>query len=337
MAPAGLPCVSPCPPALLLALSSLFLACTDPALAPLRDAATAWDAGRAALVAGDNAAAIADFGRARALDPQSAALPLWQGKAYAAAGRLDEAVAAASDSVVLDPRSGIAEYDRAAWVARGGHLDDAALALKAALDAHAATRWSAAKDPDFSPHRSDPAFIGVLPPSDVLAGATGPTEAVFLGSEVAVDIDVMSATGDVVTLVGPDVPACLKPVRLVEDDDDGEPGTADRVLHVWFSARSACDALLGPWEAHSGGAVVAIPAVHVTVYAPAEAVSSTDPPRPGPWVLPGTLPAESLVPGWPGAVARMGARAPDPAVLLEWRVDHQTRAIGGIYVKPVPP
>ena len=62
----------------------VLVGCADPALVPFRDAARAYDAGRSALDAGDYATANSRFAAARVLDPSSAALPLWQGRALAA-------------------------------------------------------------------------------------------------------------------------------------------------------------------------------------------------------------------------------------------------------------
>ena len=310
--------------------------CADPKLIPFRDAATAYDAGRKALDAGDADAAIVRFAEARTLDPQSATLPLWQGRAFAAAGRLDEAVSAADDAIALHPDDGIAHYNRAAWRARQGRLNEAAAGLQMALTLKAATVWQAARDPDFQPHRASPAFAAVLPQQDLLAKLEGPGTTSFLGSELVLTFTFVGPDDQVPVLIGPAVPACLRQRRIVEDDHLQE-GTARRELRVYFTAMAACVATVGPFEARgsqspSDPTRVIIPAQTVTVLG-IEATGdggATAQPLPVAWIFPSAVSGSAPVPGWDGATATMGTRPAASQVLLEWRVDEQTRSVGGI-------
>ncbi len=318
---------------ILLAL----LACADPALVPFRDAAKAYDAGRASLNDGDTDAALASFAAARALDPHSASLPLWHGKALAAAGRLDEAIAAAGDALVRDPKSGPAYYNRAAWLARSGKLQDSAADLRLALGLGAATRWDAARDPDFAPHRRDPAFVAILPQDDLLARVAGPAESSFVGSELALTFTFSGPSSVVPTLAGPAVPACLRQTRIVQDEDEPEPGTTIREVRVYFRAVTPCVANVGPFEARdTAGAPeahktvsVAMPAVTVTVLGP-EGMALAEGVRPAAWLVPAGVVDGGSVAGWPGAKIRMGTRPAGSLVSLEWRVRQQTRVVGGV-------
>ena len=319
-----------------LTWTALATGCADPKLVPFRDAAAAYDAGRKALDAGDADAAITRFGEARALDPQSATLPLWQGRAYAAAGRLDEAVASADAAIALHPEDGTAHYNRAAWRARQGQLYEAAAGLQMALGLKAATVWQAARDPDFLPHRTDPAFAAVLPQQDLLAKVEGPKNNGFIGSELMLTFTFVGPEDQVPALTGPDIPACLKQRRIVEDDHV-EEGTARRELRVYFTALAACTVTLGPFEARGSAASndparVALPAQPITVLGldGSAPLGSNTTLQDAAWVLPSAITGSAPVPGWDGATATMGERPAASLVFLEWRVDAQTRSIGGI-------
>lgn len=317
-------------PALPALAAVLVAACADPALTPYRDAAKAYDAGRAALDAGDAATAIQRFSEARRLDPRSRALALWEGRALAQSGRLDEAIAAASDAIALDPKDANAHYNRAAWLARAGRPTAAAAELKVALGLGAGTVWEAARDPDFAPHRGDPAFAAVIPAQDLTATVT-PTARGFVGSELVLTITLTGAEDDLPTLTGPATPACLRQRRVVQDDQVAA-GTARRTIKAYFTAMSPCTASLGPFEARTGSARVALDSVPVVVLGPDSGPSDpppdSGPPRPASWLLPAAVNGPTDVPGWPGARATDRTEGTD--VLLEWRVDAQTRSRSGV-------
>lgn len=308
--------------------------CGDPALIRLRDAARAYDEGRAAYNAGDHAVAIDAFARARAIDTRNATLALWHGRALAAAGRLDEAVLAAEEAVALEPRSGVAHYNRGAWLARANRLAEAAPELDKALFLQAATSWDAANDPDFAPHRHADAFAGILPPEDLTVRLTSPTDSSFVGSEVQLEFTFSGPPGRSPTLTGPSIPGCLRQTRLIEDQSETQPGTMTRTLHARFRADAPCVVTVGPFEARGGATTLTIPPVSITVLGPEGAAPARGVDHPAVWLLPGSIDGEVPVPGWPEAIARMGE---DPAhsgqeivVQLELRVDHQTRGVGGV-------
>lgn len=303
----------------------LLLGCSDPALRPFVDAAAAYDAGHLAFERGQFGEASAQFARARELDPASSTLPLWQGRALAASGDLAGAIRAADDAIARDPRSAVAWYDRAAWRARSGDLAPAAADLRRALDLGAATPWAAAIDPDFAPHRLAPEFVGVLPPTDLLASSEAP-EAVFVGGELAIVLRLTGPSDSVPELEGPPVPGCLQQTRVIEDDTVGEgasAGTVQRDVRVYFRAVAACEVVVGPLRARLGGAAVDVASVPVTVLGPADAPSVGGTVAAA-WFLPASLHGGALE----GFTIHEGAGRPAGSIAIEWRVAHQTRALG---------
>ncbi|MSP56503.1 MAG: tetratricopeptide repeat protein [Myxococcales bacterium] len=319
------------------ALAFWVIGCSDPALIHLRDAARQYDQGRAAYATGDHASAAESFSRARAIHTRSATLALWDGRALAAAGRLDEAVRAADDAIALDPTSGVAHYNRGAWLARANRLDDAAPALEKALFLQASTAWDAATDPDFAPHRHAPAFAGILPAEDFTARMTGPPGSSFVGSEIELEFSLTGPPGRALALTGPSLPGCLRQTRLIEDTSETRPGTLTRTLHARFRADAPCAVLLGPFEVRGGATALTLPAVPITVLGPDGGTTEPGLEHPAVWLLPGSIDGEAPVPGWPGAIARMGVGVGDsehpehaPTVQLELRYDHQTRVMGGV-------
>ncbi len=312
---------------------ALPLGCADATLVPFRDAARAYDAGRTALDAGDFVSANQRFSEARALDPSSATLPLWQGRALAASGDLPGAIRAADDAIAHDAKSGLAWYNRAAWRARSGDLAASAADLQQALKLNAATAWAAARDPDFAPHRQDSAFAGILPPADLLVAVEGPAESGFVGSELSVLFRLTGPAEQVPALSGPPVPGCLKQTRIVEDDAIGEgpsSGTVERHVRVYFRANASCVVTLGPFVASTpdGATHVEVAAIPVVVLGPTGAAGEAGT-RPAAWVIPAGVRDGAAVDGWS---VHLGGERPAGMITLEWRVDHQTREVGWLAI-----
>lgn len=326
---------------------ALLTACDDPALEPYEASLAAYEAGQAALAAGDPAAAATRFAEARGHDPKSVPLRLWEAKALADAGRLDEADARLTELLASDPTVGIAWYNRAAWRARAGRMEDAASDLRRAFELRVRSPLEAADDPDFAAARAHPAFAGVLPPQPLEATLRGPDGAVFVGSRFPLELATVALASAELTLTraGPD-PGCLALARVVQDDR-ADGAVVLRRLTVDHRAVGPCEAPLGPFTVAAGAATVELPAVPVKVEAPPGA-----PPATGLPPLPAAIPFPSAV-APPDAgfaaervgdgVAAMGrpdraitaeGRAPD--VALEWRVDGQTRAVGGWWRSPGP-
>ncbi len=322
----------------------LLLACRDPAFDPVRDALSAYDRGRAALDAGRVDEAVAAFAEARAHDPSSPLLMLWEGKALAAKGDLPAAEARASEAIAREPRLGLAWYQRAAWRARMGQLDAAASDLTAAYQLEAASPLEAAADRDFLPHLGEPAFAGILPPNPVLLDARGPEGSVFVGSEVELIVSVAAAPPLAYGLrrEGTD-PGCLRLDRVVEERQ-AEVHAVVSVLHLRGRATAACSGAIGPFRADSSTPVVATSvsdALPLRVEAP-QAFSGGQAAS-----LPATIPVPSVIADPDGAwsTGRLGdwvyaiGRADQlatldgaaPELVLELREDATTRASGGAW------
>lgn len=298
------------------------LGCSDPQLDPLRDALEAYDAGRRALDQGRPAEAAAAFAEARAHDPRTALLALWQAHALARAGDVAGAEAVAGEALGVDPSLHLARYQRAAYRARLGRLDASAADLGPALRAGVVAPLQAAADPDFQPHLGHAAFAGMLPPSPVLVDLAGPVGAVFVGGDVEIKLAVSAARPLSFSLAaeGAD-PGCLRLERVVEERWPSR-AVAVSLLRLRYRAVAACDATVGPFRVDALSPVqstVTSTTVTLRVDAPAS-FSPTLAPR---WTA--TLPVPSLVAGdddW--AVGRSG-----PLVYALGRPDQAPRA-GGV-------
>lgn len=328
----------------------LLLACSggdDPALEPFEAALAAYDEGAAALAAGKPEDAAARFAAAREKDPRSIPLRLWEAKALADAGRLADADARLTEIVEGDASVGMAWYNRAAYRARAGRMDDAAADLRRALELKARSPLEAADDPDFAAARAHPAFAGLLPAQPLEARAKGADGAVFVGSRYPVEITIaaLPTAALAVAREGAD-PGCLRLGRILQDDHV-EAGKVTRVLTLDLRAEGPCDAVLGPFVVSAGGARTALAPLPVKVEAPPGAAPASGlPPLPTELPVPGSLAAPDA--GFAAkrvgdGVVAMGS--PDrtltgngarPDVALEWRVDGQTRAIGGWWRTTAP-
>lgn len=319
----------------------LLLACADPELDPFARALASYEAGQEALAAGDPKAAAARFAEARAADPRSLPLVLWEARALAEATDLAGAEARLTEVLQADPTVGMAWYNRAAYRARAGRMDESASDLRRALELGVRGPLEAAADPDFAAARAHPAFAGLLPPQPLDATIRGPEGAVFVGSRVPIEIAVTTLPGaaPILRREGGD-PGCLRLSRVVQDDRESA-GAHTRTLTVELRAEGPCDAMLGPFTVSgANGASATLGAVPVKVEAPpgTPAVSGL-PPLPAEWLVPSAFAAADA--GFAaaragGGVVAMGpagravsAQGAEPEVRLEWRVDGQTRAVGG--------
>lgn len=312
----------------------------DPELQRFRTALDAWERGQA-----DPAAAGAAYAEARAADPDSAVLALWQAKARADAGDLAAAEAALTEVLRAHPDAGAAWYNRAAYRARRGEAAGALEDLRQALALGVRNPLEASADPDFAELRTRPEAATVLPPAPVVLKVEGPEGSVFLRSRFGVEAYVGALEGVPVELwrQGAD-PGCARLRRIVEDERRDRKMRVARIS-LDLEAVGPCTAELGPWEARAGEAKVGAPALPLRVEAP-----------PGAGVETGALPERLPVPsaliaedaGFAAArvgagVAAMGradarilAGARGPDVELELRVDGQTRARGGWWASSGP-
>lgn len=322
-------------------LLSWLIACKDPALVPFADALSTWEAGRARLDAGDPTGAATRFAEARTHDGQSPALVLWEAKARADAGDLDAAVGLLDGALARDGALALAQYNRAAYRARQGRLAEAAADLRAAIGAGVASPYGAAADPDFAPHRADPAFSGLLPEKPAVGRVRGPEGAVWIGSTVEVSLLIESLATSSLSLrrEGAD-PGCLSLDRVVEDDVE-QADVRLRELTLRLLARGPCTATLGPFVITAEGVEVPVGPVTVVVEAPPGTAPAAPTPLPTEIPVPSTLaPTDAGVrtEHAAGGTTALGpldtvlsAAGQKPAYGIEWRMGGQTRATGGFW------
>ncbi|MSQ00990.1 MAG: tetratricopeptide repeat protein [Myxococcales bacterium] len=323
---------------------ALALACRDAEFAPLRGALDEYGRGREAFEAGNHPEAIAAFVKAREGDPGSAVLMLWEARARAASGDVAGAEALATQVVTAHPEAGLAWYNRAAWRVRLGHPDAAAEDLERALATGIRSPYEAAIDTDFSTVLGTAPFEDVLPPTPVVVRVVPPQGSVFVGSEVLIQAQLLSAPTLVASLrrTGPS-PGCLVLDRVVEDQHTGE-GVLARRIDLYFRAVGSCDVELNVLAEASSPvrATVPLPPVRVLVEAPSRFIPP--PPRDLPVDLP--LPGTLATADGAWAAGRTGStvwaigradQAPTfvgrpPDIKLELRVDGTTRAGGGAWL-----
>lgn len=322
----------------------LFVACADKELAPLKGALDDYSRGRAALEAGENEAAVAAFVEARRGDPTSAVLALWEARARAAGGDVAGAEALATGVIAEHPDAGLAWYNRAAWRVRLGHQDAAADDLRRAITLGARSPYEAALDEDFQSVLGKAPFLEVLPPAPVVGRAKGPEGNVFLGSDLLVQVELLSAPGVPVELHrSNDSPGCVVLERVVEDQAT-QAGVLARRIDLHFRATAACNTVLAFDALPVDTSLTAFPMEPVALQV--EAPSSFR--QLSPDVLPASIPlpgsvaptGEAWAAGRSGGLVWAMGRADVSAtfdgasapIRLELRIDGSTRAAGGAWL-----
>ncbi len=323
---------------------AMALACRDAEFAPLRGALADYSSGRKAFEAGDHEMAIASFVKAREGDPDSAVLMLWEARARAAGGDVVAAEALATQVITAHPDAGLAWYNRAAWRVRLGHTDAGAEDLKRALVTGIRSPYEAAIDPDFVSVLGTPAFVELLPPAPVVAVVVPPAGSVFVGSEVLIQVQLVSAPTVLASLrrTSPSS-SCLVLDRIVEDQHRGG-GVLARRVDLYFRAVGPCDVELSLLAEATSPVVAsaALPPIRVVVEAPTAFTAPPPKELPEQLPLPGTLAAAdgAWAAGRVGRVAWAMGRADQvptlggspPNMKLELRVDGTTRAGGGAWL-----
>ncbi len=309
----------------------------DPALDRYGKALRAWEDAQLATQRGDAATAVVAMAEARMADPDSVPLALAEAKALADAGRTGEAISALG--VVLRANSAVGEawYNRAAYRARTGEMDAAASDLKEALRLGVRTQLEAASDPDFASALAHPAFVTLLPPQPILADASGPPGAVFVGGDVDIRLRIVALPGARLTVQRKGVaPSCLRLSAIVQND--GADGV--RELTLRFVGAEACVGTIGPFVVSSGVASVTTNDVIIEVGAAPDFVGQNVGMMPIDFPVPAMFAEE----GWnvgrvQNVVVAMGradqpvkgnGRKPDAT--LAWRVGGDTRAAGGLWI-----
>jgi len=160
--------------------------------------------------------AVQAFSQAVAVQPEDALLRSWYAAALASAGNLDEAIAQLEKVVNSTGDVALAQYNLASYLARADRKEEAAKHLKRALQDGARLSWQAAGDDDFSDLLQDEAF-SFLPDSPLVVTFTGPAGDLFTGAEFMVEMRVIGAASEVVSIERGVLPKGLELLSVVED------------------------------------------------------------------------------------------------------------------------
>lgn len=182
----------------------------------MRDAASAWDEGAAALQAGRPAEAREHFQRAHELRPDDATPVAWEARALADEGKLEEAVDLLGELLQRYPGFAEARYNRAAYLARLGRVEEAAPELRLAIDQGATTSRAVLLDPDFQPWLDHPT-MRFLPREYLRVAVELPEGPVFLGNQVDLRLRVVGVDEPPVRVEVPAQQAGVVVVRVVEE------------------------------------------------------------------------------------------------------------------------
>jgi hypothetical protein len=300
----------------------------DPALPRLGEAMRAYDAGRAALKAGDAAGAATSFDAALALQPDDPLLRAWRARAWIAAGRAEEA-SRELDLLLSDhPAQHGARSDRALLRARSGRMEAAAQDLRDLITAGAITPDAIVRDPDWQAFRGAPE-LAFLPTSALRMTVSVPTARAYTGSEVTVRAEIAGLTSEPWRLEVEQASGPMALVKVVEEhsaESDGTPtarllwtlriaGAGTVNLRSWRLTQGR-DVAVGEGASFEAGGSAAVAAAPVEMLVPSQLIG--DPPLPRAtwhgdlWVI-GMTPGQRLAPtpstarpGWVGTVRRGG-------------------------------
>ena len=242
----------------------------SPELAAERRAIEAFEAGQAALDAGDAKGAVEAFDRALDDAPGDGLLLGWKAQAVAAQGDLSTALTLAAQGSAARPGVPELKLLHAALLVRSGDVPGAGAVL---ARVRGGVDWQAvAEDPDFAPVRDHPS-MAILPSEALEATLKGPTGSVFWGSTVELTL---TARGDAPIQVA--AASGEGPLLLTEIVED--VGEDQRTVRYRYKVVGAGIASLGPWTVTRGTAEQSLPVVRV------EALAPPDKPVPtavGPW------------------------------------------------------
>ncbi len=253
----------------------ILLACSgrDPAMERVDQALEAYAQGQSALGEGRPEQAIEAFERAAELDPGSAALQLWLGKAQADAGDLPAAIASADRALALQSVFTEASYDRACWKARDGQLESALADLEQARRDPGLDPFLVLTDPDLAPLREHPELSRSLPLPVLPAEVQAQEGSVFLRAEWTLGLSIQHRAEDELLLSSPPTSAPLRLRKLVEDRVD-RGSLVETSLRFSYTATGPGEGTLGPWTATAGPLSSELPSVTYQLLAPEGALEA---------------------------------------------------------------
>ena len=236
-------------------------------LRDLGSAVRAWEAGEAALAAGDAQGALAHFQQARVARPQDALLAVWVAEAARAAGQGAVAEGALDEALALAPSLAVARTARARQRAAQGDAEGAAEDVRVALRLGAWTPRGAARETSIAPLLTHPAF-DFLPDAPLSARWEVPEGLAFLGSEVPLTLQVDGVLPGPVMVRAPELSLPLALVRMVEDEETTQEGDRRRVLTWTWRVLGAAEATVPPVTVEQAGVQARTEAFSWTLAAP---------------------------------------------------------------------
>lgn len=272
------------------ALVLLAAACGDPVLRPVKQALDEWDAGKAALEAGDRELALRRFRAARELDPGSPALAGWEARALASLDRGPEALAVLDETLRQTPDHVELRLQRAALRARLGDPSAAAEDLSPLVSAGVVHPEDIAAEADFATLGNDPATAWLVPPPRVDVSLQGEAGTVLVGEtwNLVAELDAPGDEPLVVRRVGEGT-ALLRLERVVEDRLPGPDRRRLARLTWTFRAAKPGEDRAGPWQFTAGTAQTTAGPARVAVAALGARQASGEPWSPPTLPSPGEL------------------------------------------------
>ncbi|MEQ1507496.1 MAG: hypothetical protein ABMB14_35025, partial [Myxococcota bacterium] len=246
---------------------------TDPELDPRARALAAWEAGRAALDAGDFATARTRFHDARALHPVPL-LGAWEARAAAAAGDNEGAVALLDAVLDRAPTFAEARYNRAAYLVRLGRIEHAAADLRQALDDGPLRSMMVLEDPDFASVLDHPAFA-FLPQDALTVVVTPPPPTAFWGAEVPLHVKLLGIVSPPLSVTADRATGPLELLTVTEDTFATSLGTTGVDLGWTWRVAGAGPVELGPLSFRAGRYTATADVVRVDAQAPPGKTATT--------------------------------------------------------------
>ncbi len=213
----------------------------SPDLAALSESVARYEAGRAALEAGEASTAAAAFAEARTSRPDDPLLTQWHARALWRSGDVDQAEALLVGLVARHPSVMTARYDLGILKLNRGE-PDGANDVRAAVDAGVRTAAAAARDPDLAPHLAALPFLSAAPLRLVVHVDPAPAT---VGADVVVTAEVFGVLDAPWSLETPEASGPVEVVYASETVvDDGETHRLSWVLRANGTGRVSLPAMV---------------------------------------------------------------------------------------------
>jgi hypothetical protein len=254
----------------------------DPDLAAQARSLEAWEAGQAALRAGDPTTALERFGEAQQARP-SPLVGAWEARAMASrggVGDLEMALARLDDVLRARPLFAEARYNRAAYLLRldalapdeGRRVQAAAELQQALADGPHLPPRAVLDDRDFASVLADPAFA-FLPGRTLSLTVEPPPETAFWGAEVPLRLHLSGRVGRPIAVSADPCEGPLELVSAIEETGDG-----DGVVLTWtWRVVGPGRAVIGPFTVRAGELTSVADGITVVASAPPDRAGPSRP------------------------------------------------------------